>query len=665
MFLSRLLMLAILCVLLAPPPAQAAIKASPTTQLATHKFFSRYYGETWVRLNFGRMPYHGWRLDAGTTIQGLGVSNAPIDLASDAFLWCLVGDASGFKLYNKVAGAAYAVTSPEVKEAAALTFTTVDNATLWQLDKVPNSTTPRYTLHPVGATKTFSPNSYGGDSGPIKYYATADNGSHWYLSQATQRVRVNVRVEGNTQVLHPQTQSRIAELFLHAGDGIRYRFYPSLGQTHYDIVVGDEPLTLPTPRVYRNFVFKGFEGLGTPNITAYFAVGDTTAHYLFYNPDTAGIPPRIPAIATAKNGDLIAVSDYRYCFADIGMGDGRIDLIQRVSRTNGTDWSDIQTIIAHDPIDPHRRGYGDAAIVADRERNEVLLMAVTGNVSFWASKRQKPIRLARLKGVYNPATHRWTYEAPIDLTEHVYHETFGDSLRALFLTSGKLFQSRVTKVGKYYRIYGAFCVFEVNTGKKGTYVAYTDDFGLTWHQLGNGGMAALRGDEAKCEEFPDGTVILSSRSAHRRIFNIFVYDKGKKNLREGRGRWLGQSDGIHTGDSPNGTNGEIGVYDAIRTADGKRVKIILQSTPTNNRNDVSIYYKELTDADKDASVLGTQGWQRYQVSHGLSAYSTFDVMPDGRLAFYVEENDYNGGYDMVFLPLDLRTITRGAYRLVK
>ena len=44
-------------------------------------------------------------------------------------------------------------------------------------------------------------------------------------------------------------------------------------------------------------------------------------------------PYRIPAIAKANNGDLIAISDDRFCGADIGYA--RVDLVYQVSHDDG------------------------------------------------------------------------------------------------------------------------------------------------------------------------------------------------------------------------------------------------------------------------------------------------------------------------------------------
>ena len=58
------------------------------------------------------------------------------------------------------------------------------------------------------------------------------------------------------------------------------------------------------------------------------------------------IPYRIPALATTKDGTLIAVADYRHSGTDIGVTDkGRIDLHYRLSYDNGNTWTDVMPLI--------------------------------------------------------------------------------------------------------------------------------------------------------------------------------------------------------------------------------------------------------------------------------------------------------------------------------
>jgi sialidase-1 len=66
------------------------------------------------------------------------------------------------------------------------------------------------------------------------------------------------------------------------------------------------------------------------------------------------------------------------------------------------------------------------------------------------------------------------------------------------------------------------------------YVVYSDNFGETWNLLGN--RCVNGGDEAKVEELPDGTIIISSRKAYGRYFNVFTFT----DIANGKGEWSTQ-----------------------------------------------------------------------------------------------------------------------------
>lgn len=91
---------------------------------------------------------------------------------------------------------------------------------------------------------------------------------------------------------------------------------------------------------------------------------------IFTTPTTQAIPYRIPAIATAYDGTVVAVADYRYSRVDIGSG--RIDLHIRRSHDNGATWDDIMMPEVMrgdgDKTEGHQKaGYGDPCIVGDSE----------------------------------------------------------------------------------------------------------------------------------------------------------------------------------------------------------------------------------------------------------------------------------------------------------
>ena len=410
--------------------------------------------------------------------------------------------------------------------------------------------------------------------------------------------------------------------------------------------------------------------------------------YLWYHNNP---PYRIPAIATRKDGKLLALNDYRPCGADIGFG--RVDLVQRIGSADGTVWGEGTTIITgnvDDNVDgdittQHNDGYGDPAVCIDRETGRVLLICVTGHTVCGSATRENPNRIARFYSEDGGETyHSVNDENAIfdDITEEFYGmwdtEAYkaGDNsstdqytAQSFFFGSGRIFQSSKIKVGDYYRIYAALWSKDMHNR-----VAYSDDFGLTWNILGtredmpfpNFGNA----NEPKCEELPNGDVIMSSRKPHGRYYNIFTYTDVEK----GQGSWgEGTNSDIPAPSDWNGTNGEITTFKVLG-ADGDIHNIVLQSLPLgleeysgDVRRNVGFYFKDITSkysyqkgGKNDVPTFAT-GWERgllVSTTQG-SAYSTFTLQTDGRIGFFYEETP--GGYSMVYVPLTISQITNGKY----
>lgn len=258
-------------------------------------------------------------------------------------------------------------------------------------------------------------------------------------------------------------------------------------------------------------------------------------------------------------------------------------------------------------------------------------------------------------------------------------------MQSAFVGGGKVFQSRIVKKDKYYRLYAAMCA-----RPNGNRVIYSDDFGRTWQALGGAwALPAPGGDEPKCEELPDGRVILSSRASGGHIYNIYTY----KNTLEGTGEWSTEVKSTFAGSGltpgGNSTNGEILVIPVTRTADSKDMYLALQSLPTGSgRTNVGIFYKELTDFTDLNSVANFAGdWNGfYQVSNTSSAYSSMDLQADGRIGFIYEETltgfgkrdnpvstsfpsgegQHNfDGFDNIYVAYEVEYITNGSYVLNK
>ena len=362
---------------------------------------------------------------------------------------------------------------------------------------------------------------------------------------------------------------------------------------------------------------------------------------------------RIPAFAVTNDGTLLAVTDLRYGNnKDLGKNH-RIDLLIRHSADNGRNWlSEVN--ITNVPTSA-RTGYGDAAIVADRESNDVLILCVTGNISYQAGSADNHLHVIK----YLSHDGGKTFPEKKDISDMIFR--FNPSWESLFFGSGRIMQSRYIKTGNHYRIYSAL----LSRGYGNT-VVYSDDFGSTWHVLGDAtNSPILGGDEAKVEELPDGSVLLSSRNGPvgtGRLFNIFTYN----NPTTGAGNW-NTTGSLNIGPSGSGTNGEILIVKARKTTGIKEpVYLAFQSLPDGpGRSKVTIHWRELPNGAISVSdFVSASAWHSYLVQDEDSAYSTMDVQRDGGIGFLYERNTRGLDYDIAYKNLPIDVITSGAYEAI-
>ena len=644
-------------------------------QMSSADMFAHRYGDKWLRLRMHRD--HSYT--AGVAIKGqssVGTTQVG-DLTALGEQWCLVGTPEAFKLYNRATGKGQALAVSETSEGATATMVKARKATLWTLIDKGGA----YAIVPVEGTR-LSLNAFGGKGFDLKLY-TADDEGGWWSPEAVGRKTVTLSVKVDGKGWEPKP--RIAEMNMSVG-GMRSstRITGDLSKQTYYLPEGATHFSLHSI-TYRGYTFVGFEH-GKGDLVASITDAELTdklhikAHYapndwrtLYYTPDAKGFPYRIPAIATAPNGHIFAISDNRPCYMDIGYGE--VDIKCRISTNHGESWSDEFFVADGKGGDTNvmTTGFGDAAIVADSESNRLLVMMVCGRTVCW-NGRWTPAktatdnavnRVARVYATYNESTREWEWTEPVEVTNDIY-PLFLDAngqptVSSLFIGSGKICQSRVVKKGDYYRLYCS-----VWTRDGGNRVIYSDDFGGSWNVLGTvADRPAPSGDEPKVEELPDGTVVLSSRKGAGRYFNLFTF----KDNTFTAGTWgvAASSNDVPDGLSfgANSTNGEIMLVRATRKADGAKCDLMLQSVPAGNgRRDVAIYYKEMTyNADGTnlyTPITFSQGWAKgIQVSDRGSAYSTMAMQKDGRVGFLYEEEP--GGYCIVYAPLTIEEITSGAY----
>lgn len=591
-------------------------------------------------------------------------------------IWYLVGTADSFKMYSHTAGMSLALTltgdGPDA--AALLTANGTDLCLTRQSDG-------SYAISPTSnIAQSF--NMHGGNGRDIKLYDTTDKGSSWrfrridmskaltlnYNIQSTGGYEQNHKIGQLTFTIAGVTSTAMLEKSSLPASGTCYLPEGAVFSIGKGLICHGWTMTINGNESLPAQVLPETGLTVNVNITV---VPDNKHQYLYYSPGPNGHPYRIPAITTTANGYVFAINDYRPCGNDIGFGE--VDLVMRHSiapgkKWDGHTWTAPTTIADGEGASAHTRGetwkvgFGDPAIVADREKNEILVMSVCGNRLCWhgnygagtINNPENPNRVSRIRIKYNKRTKQWVAGQPEEVTYDIY-PLFKDSegnahVGSLFIGAGRIAQSSKIKVGTHYRIYCAVWAVATGSGRHHNYAIYSDDFGETWHLLGELGndfndSPAPYGNEPKCEELPDGSVLLSSRKGYGRYFNVFRYT----DVKNGKGTWDGVVSTDQMGDlkwGSNDTNGE-----PLRIGN-----VLFQSAPTGNgRSHVSVFYKVLSDnpADYTPTEL-SNGWTRITVSDRESAYSSMTLLPDGNIGLYYEEAP--GGYSMVYVPLDLKKL---------
>lgn len=360
---------------------------------------------------------------------------------------------------------------------------------------------------------------------------------------------------------------------------------------------------------------------------AVFAQTDSViSRTVLYRPgDYGSANYRIPAVITARDGSIVAVTDKRkYNEADLPED---IDIVCNRSTDGGLTWSEPVTIAQGTG---YNHGFGDCALAWDNNENGLIAVFV-GGPGLWNSTPSNPIRSYMSRSYDNGIT--WT--EPVDITNYIFgsncvvpeHRTW----RASFFGSGNGLR---TSTG---RIMFVAAIRETTAQSLNNYAVYSDDNGETWQVSGR---ASVGGDEAKVTELADGRILMSIRHSGKRWYNI-SHDGGET--------WQPSVSTWNDLIAP-ACNGDMIRYTSVNQ--GYSQNRLLHSLPygTERRN-VTVY----VSYDEGATWPVSKCIVPYS-----SAYSSLCVLPDGTIGLYVEEKqDDESGYSTVFYNFSLDWLTDG------
>ena len=356
---------------------------------------------------------------------------------------------------------------------------------------------------------------------------------------------------------------------------------------------------------------------------------------------------RIPAIAVAPNGDLLASYDYRPKNGRMNGGDSPNEnsIMQRRSTDNGKTWQP-ETVIARGIVGSNiagSRGYSDPSYVVDHESGTIFNFHVYSQVSGVFAKNpaytftpdgkidetsEHAMNLGLSVSTDNG--HSWTQRV---ITDQALGEK-AKELQSCFATSGAGTQ-KMTAPNKGRLLQQMACVPQ--TGGIVAYTIYSDDHGKTW-KSGNPTPAVVEGkkfDENKVTELSDGSLILISRS------------------QQGGGRIICSS----TDSGENWKDCHVSNDLADENNNAQVIRAFPNAKPGTLRSQVLLFSgtdKGRTNGYVWASFDNGKTWPvKKQFKTGGTGYTTMTVQKDGNIGLLMESNG-GGWQDIAHLSFNLR-----------
>lgn len=253
---------------------------------------------------------------------------------------------------------------------------------------------------------------------------------------------------------------------------------------------------------------------------------------------------RIPAIAVAQNGDILAAYDARPRASEIGKkvkragGDSPNEnsIMQKRSTDGGKTWQSATTIAAG-KIGSH--GYSDPSYVVDHTTGTIFNFHVysqdaglfTGQPTSYVYKEGKideTDKNAMNLGLSISRDNGYTWEQRVVTNQVLNGIAAQHKFVGCFATSGAGTQKQ-QEPHKGRLLQQVACITDTNGNGKGdnnvddvvAFTMYSDDHGQTWnagtptdpYALGTDNSKRMRFDENKVVELSDGSLMLNSRTA--------------------------------------------------------------------------------------------------------------------------------------------------------
>ncbi len=318
---------------------------------------------------------------------------------------------------------------------------------------------------------------------------------------------------------------------------------------------------------------------------------------------------RIPSLATAPNGDLVAAIDERVPSCE-DLGSNRdINIVVRRSTDNGESWTGIETLVDF----PDGQSASDPSIVVDRTTEQIFLF-----FNFMDLDAEPGTYYLH---VVRSSDNGLTWSAPEDITSQISKTDWTTDFK--FITSGRGIQTST----------GMLLHTVVNLDK-GLHLFGSTDHGRTWFLFDTPLRPA---NESKIVELSDGSWLVNSRVSEGGTRYVHVSGDGGQT-------WESRPDP----ELPDpGCNASIVRYSEV-DADGQSGLLFSNAADPSERRNLTVRLSY------DGGVTWAAGRSVYT---GPSAYSSMTVMKNGEIGLLFEKDRYTQN---VFVRLTLEWLTKGS-----
>lgn len=325
-------------------------------------------------------------------------------------------------------------------------------------------------------------------------------------------------------------------------------------------------------------------------------------HNLFSHVDSVACY-RIPALATAPNGELLAAIDQRVPSCGDLQHNPDINIALRTSSDNGSTWSDLRVIVDF----PHGQSASDPSIIVDNTIGEILLF-------------YNYMDLQREPGVYyfhviRSADNGRTWSAPQDITSQISKPEWRSDFK--FITSGGGIQ---TSSGELLH-----CLVNI---QRGVFVFGSADHGASWFLLETPIQPA---DESKIVELANGDWMVNARVNKAGCRYVHTSsDRGQT--------WTTRAD---TALIDPGCN--AGFIRYTITESGREENVLVFSNPNSKDSRIQLTVR----ISRDNGLTWTPGKTVYA---GSAAYSAMTVLKNGDIGLFFEKDNYTENVFVILKP---------------